>query len=315
MNDILVDAGNILLNLYQGFLSDLIGDVITTFITIFFLKILIEIIFSIFPFVRRIAHMIFMPFNILHQWAHMHKAKQINQKAINKRITLIEDEDIPAHERFLHSKIFVKPTFSMGIGDRENTGVIILPTEELTMKETMGLVYAPSKYGFIITGLTVFLTPLAQANQIFGLIHLYFLFGSILFLFPSQEDYRFVINTIMTSSTISPFYFLHGITVFILSSYSQLYFYETLGFPPYWYIDVIRLALSATVIYYIGLLTLIGFVGPDISLKTQRGTFWITEQTRTWKRQQQDRFLQSTQQMENQQVLEAILAEEDTFIE
>jgi subtilisin family serine protease len=49
------------------------------------------------------------------------------------------------------------------------------------------------------------------------------------------------------------------------------------------------------VIYYIGLITIIGFVGPDISLKTQRDTFWITDQTRAWKRQQQDRMLQQSQ--------------------
>ena len=54
---------------------------------------------------------------------------------------------------------------------------------------------------------------------------------------------------------------------------------------------------------------------PDVSLKTQRDTFWITDQTRTWKRQQQDRMLQQSQQMENQLVLDAILTEEDTFIE
>ena len=241
--------------------------------------------------------------------------KQINNKAIKKRIALIDEENIPGHERFLHSKVFVRPTFSMGIGDRENTGIIILTTEELTLKETMGLIYAPSKYGMFFTSILIFLSPLVQVNQLFGLIHFYFLFGSILFLFPSQEDYRFIINTLMTSSTVSPMYFLWGIMVFVISSSAQISFYDTIGFPPYWYVDVMRLALSATIIYYLGLLTIIGFVGPDITLKTQRDTFWITDQTRLWKRNQEDSMMQSSEQRHQEQILATIMTEEETFIE
>ncbi|OLS25615.1 MAG: hypothetical protein HeimC3_13630 [Candidatus Heimdallarchaeota archaeon LC_3] len=311
MTDLLVEASQFLSGLYTGFMTDLLGDIITGIFTIIFLKIIIEIVFSIFPFLRRIANTIFMPFTILHQWSHIHKAKQINNKAIKKRIALVDAENIPGHERFLQSKIFVRPTFRMGIGDKENTGIIILPSEELTLKETMGLIYAPSKYGFFFTGMLIFLAPLVQANQIFGLLHLYFLFGSLLFLFPSQEDYRFIINTLMTSSTVSPMYFLWGILVFVISSYSQISFYDTLGFPPYWYVDVMRIALSATMIYYLGLLTIIGFVGPDVTLKTQRDTFWLTDQTRQWKRKQQDQLMHTSQQRQNEQLLATILTDEE----
>ncbi|OLS16662.1 MAG: hypothetical protein HeimC3_52460 [Candidatus Heimdallarchaeota archaeon LC_3] len=314
MADLLIEASQLLSGIYTGFISDLLGDIVTGFFTIIFLKIIVEIIFSIFPFLRRIANTLFMPFNVLHQWAHIHKAKQINNKAVKKRIALVDAENIPVHERFLSSKIFVRPTFRMGIGDKENTGIIILPSEELTLKETKGLIYAPSKYGFFFTSILIFLAPLVQANQIFGLVHLYFLFGSILFLFPSQEDYRFIINTLMTSSTVSPMYFLWGLVVFVLSASFQISFYDTLGFPPYWYVDVMRIALSATMIYYLGLLAIIGFVGPDVTLKTQRDTFWITNQTRQWRRKQQDQIMQTSRQRQSEQVLATILTDEEEEI-
>ena len=174
MQDILTQGVEFIVNFWQGFVINIASDLFTGLFTLIFLKIMIEVIFSIFPFLRRIANTIFMPFSVLHQWTHIHKAKQINNKAIKKRIALVDSEDIPGHERFLHSKVFVRATFSMGIGDRENTGIIILPSEELTLKETMGLIYAPSKYGFFFTGILILLAPLIQVGQIFGLLHLYF---------------------------------------------------------------------------------------------------------------------------------------------
>lgn len=61
-------------------------------------------------------------------------------------------------------------------------------------------------------------------------------------------------------------------------------------------------------------MVIIGFVGPDITLKTQRDTFWITDQTRQWERQQQDHLMQSSEERQQEQFLATIMTEEETFI-
>ena len=86
MADILVEASQFLSGLYTGFMRDILGDIVTGFFTIIVIKLFFEVVFSIFPFVRRITNTIFMPFNVLHQWAHIHKAKQINNKAIKYKV-------------------------------------------------------------------------------------------------------------------------------------------------------------------------------------------------------------------------------------
>ncbi|MFW9929755.1 MAG: hypothetical protein ACFFD1_10220 [Candidatus Thorarchaeota archaeon] len=311
--DIFIEAGKFVAGLYQGFLSNILSNIIASFITIIFLKLIFEIIFSLFPFIRRIVQFIFYPFVVFHQWTHLHKAKQINQKAIQKRLGVMEKEDIPLQERILNSKIIVRPTFSMGIGDRENTGIIILPTEEMTLKETMGLIYAPSKYGTLLSLIAMAMVPLIVANQIFSLIHLYILLGTILFLFPSQEDYRFIINTLLTNSTVSPFYFVYGIIVFLITTFTQIEFYQNVGFPLYWYIDVLKLALTATVIYYVSLLAILGFTGPDESLKTQRNIITLNKQIKDIKMVRQEKMMSATE-LQAQQTLLTILSDEEHLI-
>lgn len=265
------------LDAYSSYLDQFYNNFFDFIFTIALVKIFFMILFQIFPFIESIANTIFIPFRALHNMAHSHKAKQINAKAASKRLNLATDEGIPSNARLFLPKLVGRVSLRVNALNREYASLTYLGYENLSYKQAMAFALAPEKYAYIILIIDLLLIPLAQQSTLFLVAHMYIYFGSILMLFPSNADYEYLYNTLMNNSTVNPFYWIHGLIIFIVLSYIQYQFYADINYPPYWYIDTIRFALAWTAFYYLLLIAILRFTGPDHTLKAPLDSYETTK--------------------------------------
>ena len=225
------------------------------------------VLFQIFPFIENIANTIFIPFRVLHIMTHSHKAKQINAKTVTKRLNLATEDEISPTARLFTPKLVGRVTLHIAALNHESSSLTYLGYENLTYKQAMAFALAPEKYAYSILLIDLLLIPLAQLSTLFLVAHMYIYFGTILMLFPSNADYEYLYSTLINNSTVNPFYWIHGLIIFIVLSYIQYQFYADINYPPYWYIDAIRFALAWTAFYYLLLIAILRYTGSDHTLK------------------------------------------------
>ncbi|HKZ42517.1 MAG TPA: hypothetical protein VJ044_16260 [Candidatus Hodarchaeales archaeon] len=288
-SDIIADILNIIMTTtlasYEGLLGQLLHDSLTFIVNVIMLQMIARFILSVFPFLQRLADLIFAPFSFLHKWSHVHKAKQINAHALHSRLRKVDREEMSPAERYFSNKMLLRSSFSLGVGDRENATLSLMSMDELSLKEAIAILQAPSKYGIYFTLLLFFTAPLTTYHKFFLLLHFYFFFGSLLYLFPSTEDLRFMVNSILTTSTVSPMYILHGVTIFIAASIIGYHYYLEIGLPPYWYLEIIKKGLFAATTYFTGLFGIIVLTKGDLSLKPQLDSLVVGKEVSRWKEQ------------------------------
>ncbi len=235
VSDWITDLGTI----YQGFLSNFISNLFTTIFLIFLIRIVYEIVTMIFPGIKNLVYTIFKPFRLLHIWFHIQAAKNINAKS---------HQENPQRGK----KVDFSVLFSTGMGSGSEHSIIsIVSTDELTTKDAMAVAKAPLKPALVMLLSLIMIGPL-MTEGIFVFVHLYFLIGVTLVMFPSGHDNLFVFNTILTKTNLSAWYLIFPFIAFSLTTMLYSFKYQLLNsYPPFWWVEPFVMGLYSTWLYLI----------------------------------------------------------------
>ena len=244
----------------QDIISDLIGDLgiayksllgnfLSNFLTTIFLIILIRIIYSlvsgIFPGVKNLVYTVFKPFRLLHIWFHIQAAKEVNEQY---------SIDNPNHGKKTNFSVL----FSTGVGaNSEHSFISFATTDDFTTKDAIAIARAPLMPALVMLLGLILIGPL-MTEGIFIFIHLYFLIGVTLVMFPSGHDNMFIFNTILTKSKLSAWYMVMPFVAFALTATIYTVKYDLLGvYPAFWWVEPFVMGLYSGWLYLVLLATVV----------------------------------------------------------
>ena len=244
MQDFVTDWINDLGIVYQGFLSNFLSNLLSTIFLIFLIRIVYEFVTMIFPGIKNLVYTIFKPFRLLHIWFHIQAAKNVN--SYNRQSN--------PHQR---KKVDFSVLFSTGVGSGSERSIIsIASTDEFNTKDAISIAKAPLLPALVMLLFLILIGPLMKEG-IFVFIHLYFLIGITLVMFPSGHDNLFVFNTILTKSNLSAWYLIFPFISFSLTATLYTFKYQLSNiYPPFWWIEPFVMGLYSTWLY----LMLLAFV-------------------------------------------------------
>lgn len=190
--------------------------------------IVLQMLGLLFPLVKKLIAIIFLPFRVLHVWLHLQAANQLDlqkndpedQLVVNRFFTSITGED----------------RIALGIKAPKNT------------REAYQIAMAPTKGAIILIGISFLISPILLILGSIGFfIHLYILFGSLTTLWADAKDYLFAYQVALLNADLSPRYVAWIIPVFGISFVTS--FISILDL-----IQAFLTGIGFSVLYLIGLL-------------------------------------------------------------
>ena len=188
------------------------SDLLKYFIRQLAMYILLQLLFLIFPFIKRAINMIWFPFSFLHVYLHIYTAKEISRDLDEKKE---EGEELDS----LLDRHFVRSGFITGLGRRSENTMIISSFNRVKYAKQVAM--APSKFGWVLLAGYLIITPLAIGGSIItgaigAFVHLYFFIGIFGVMMPTMEDWMYVLNTLIISLNIRPIYFFNAVIIHII---------------------------------------------------------------------------------------------------
>lgn len=250
MNDVVSSFFLDLLQQYGTLLSGTWNNLLNTVFLLIAARIIYELVASLLPPVRNIAKLIFSPFHLLHVWFQIQIVKNINKRR--------ELQGLSRNQR-----LSVGISFQTGFGTVNDESSIIISSNgisNLSVREAIAIVNAPILPALAVIMACVLLGPLVK-TPIFLAIHLYLLLGALIALMPSRDDHFFVLNTLITKTTISPWYFVYTLVTFFGSVWLYTWKYdEILGVhPDFWWIEPLVMGIFSSWVYLMLLAAVVAF--------------------------------------------------------
>lgn len=246
MQDIISNFVDDIGSVYSGFLSNFISNLLGTIFLIILIRIIYELVSTIFPGIKGLVYTLFKPFRLLHIWFHIQAAKNINEKKGNEKNKATDFSVL----------------FSTGMGSNSEQSLIsVVSTKNFTIKDAITIAKAPLMPSLVMLIFLILIGPIMNEG-IFIFIHLYFLLGITLVMLPSGHDNLFVFNTILTKVNLSAWYFIFPFISFSLTTALYTYKYQILNsYPPFWWVEPLVMGLYSSWLYLILLAGVIWFTG------------------------------------------------------
>lgn len=239
MQDIIADLGIDLGSMYHGLLKTFLTNLLGTFFLIFLIRIGYELVSMIFPGIRSLVYFLFKPFRLLHVWFHIQAAKNLNEKARRENPTRAK-------------KVNVGVLFSTGMSSSSEKSTVAIASgydADLSVKDAISIANAPLFPALLMLFFLVLIAPV-MTEGLLVFIHMYFLVGITLVLFPSGQDSIFIFNTILTQSNVSAWYMVFPFISFCLTAVLYSLKYQFYGvYPPFWWIEPFVMGLYSTWLY------------------------------------------------------------------
>ncbi|MFX0061667.1 MAG: hypothetical protein ACFFC7_05720 [Candidatus Hermodarchaeota archaeon] len=160
--------------------------------------LVLQVLGLVFPVVKRLTTLIFLPFRVLHVWFHLDAANKLDLQTPNSEESLVIT-------RFFTS-VNSDDRASLGIKAPKNT------------RDAYRIATAPTKGALVLIGLSFLLSPILFMFGVVGFfIHLYILLGSLTTLWADSKDYLFVYQTAVLNADLSPRYLAWTVLIFAVS--------------------------------------------------------------------------------------------------
>ncbi|MFX0095084.1 MAG: hypothetical protein ACFFBD_25340 [Candidatus Hodarchaeota archaeon] len=190
--------------------------------------LVLHVLGLLFPLIKRIITVTFLPFRVLHIWLHLQIAHKLNLQNPD------EDEGLMIN-RFITSTTGDDQTL-LGIKAPKNT------------RDAYRIATAPTKGALVLIILSFVLSPILMMIGTIGfLIHLYILLGSLTTLWSDPKDYLFVYQLALMNVDLSPRYLGWAVPIFSISVISTLIVTSDI-------LEALLTGVGFTVFYLVGLI-------------------------------------------------------------
>ncbi|MFX0065974.1 MAG: hypothetical protein ACFFC7_27730 [Candidatus Hermodarchaeota archaeon] len=163
----------------------------------------LQVLNFVFPVVKRLTTLIFLPFRVLHVWFHLDAANKLDLQMPN------------SEERLVITRFFT----SVNSDDHTLLGIKVPNNTQ----DAYRIATAPTKGAIILIGLSFLVSPILLMFGVVGFfIHLYVLLGSLTTLWTDGKDYLFVYQTAVFNADLSPRYLGWIAPIFVISFLSSL---------------------------------------------------------------------------------------------
>ena len=249
MQDIIADFIGDIGVAYKGLLGNFLSNFLTTIFLIILIRIIYTVVSGIFPGIKNLVYTVFKPFRLLHIWFHIQAAKEVNEKY---------NLENPNHGKKTNFSVL----FSTGVGaNSEHSFISFSTTDDFSTKDAIAIARAPLMPALVLLLGLILIGPL-MTEGIFIFIHLYFLIGVTLVMFPSGHDNMFIFNTILTKSKLSGWYMIMPFIAFALTATVYTVKYDLLGtYPSFWWIEPFVMGLYSAWLYLVLLATVVWLNG------------------------------------------------------
>ena len=249
MQDIIADFIGDIGIAYKGLLGNFLSNFLTTIFLIILIRIIYTIVSGIFPGIKNLVYTVFKPFRLLHIWFHIQAAKEVNEKY---------NLENPNHGKKTNFSVL----FSTGVGaNSEHSFISFSTTDDFSTKDAIAIARAPLMPALVLLLGLILIGPL-MTEGIFIFIHLYFLIGVTLVMFPSGHDNMFIFNTILTKSKLSGWYMIMPFIAFALTATVYTVKYDLLGiYPSFWWVEPFVMGLYSAWLYLVLLATVVWLNG------------------------------------------------------
>ena len=152
----------------------------------FFYYILLQVVFYLFPFLKKILNLICLPFRYLHVYLHINAAREILREIEQKREDGEDYDDILDNGNLRVSLISGVDAYD------ENPSLLMSFSRPEYARR---IAFAPNRLATVMLLGYLIVTPLASSDlisaQIGALIHIYLFLGIFGVLMPSMNDFYF----------------------------------------------------------------------------------------------------------------------------
>lgn len=198
-----------------------------------FMYLLIQIILSLFPFLKRILNALCFPFRWNHVYLHIYSAKEISRE-LDEKGKKKEEED-----SLLDNKS-IRASLATGLDRSDENAVFVISFNRVEYAKRVAL--APRNFalvmllGYCVVTPLRFINPPAplsivtnyMMNPVGALMHFYFFVGIIGVMMPSLNDWHFVFHTLLLNLDIRPIYLYNSIVVYTV--FTLDFFWRTMDF-------------------------------------------------------------------------------------
>ncbi|MFX0094401.1 MAG: hypothetical protein ACFFBD_21875 [Candidatus Hodarchaeota archaeon] len=243
-----------LARLYESFLN--FENLFFQLVILILAYAIFEILGWIFPAFNRLLNVIFLPFRLLHTYAHIAMTHYLSEN----------ETQLPPNQR---TSVF--PVLSVALDREDSTSAGIRPS---STRAAYKIANAPAIIGvvlffvflssgqIILASKSVLLDLLLQDRislWVVYLVHFYLFFG-ITRVWPSMEDYNVVLLMYMTRSHLSPFFIAWALIVFSLTFTADLLITRNV-------ISALIFGILFAIAYVIAYITMISYLDQEPAVK------------------------------------------------
>jgi len=201
-------------------------DLIQFLVTELIFFIITQILLYLFPIMRKVLNIIYLPFRWIHVYLHVYSAKQI----ISEIKELKDNGEFDDFDPLL-DKGTLRSSFISGLDvPDENPGLIMAFNRSEHARKVAG---APRLFSFLMLLAFLIVTPLAFTegqfldSDIGGYLHFYLCLGIFGVMMPSLNDFYFILHSYMVSSlNIRPIWIYVSVVVYLIVIFDIFWRFE-----------------------------------------------------------------------------------------
>jgi len=235
MTDIFTNLLNLLLtpivNAYGQMLAGFPLNFLSYIISSILLALFMQVVFSIFPWLKSIVESLCFPFRMIHMWLHVQQAKEVMKKQAEK------DPNGRSNLRFV-------TYFNTGFSAKTEMAGLTL-SGVCTPKEAASIANAPLKGVAVMLFVLTLLTPVLRTSFIGVLIHLYIFIGIATVSFPSASDYQYTRNMMLLNTSFTPRWTVLPVAAFTVGFLIAISLLGNLIYAAIWGVSAASVALWA----------------------------------------------------------------------
>ncbi|MFX0084094.1 MAG: hypothetical protein ACFFAU_00335 [Candidatus Hodarchaeota archaeon] len=232
----------------KWYANEVLGEfkIIDFFVKELIIYIITQLLLYLFPVLRKLMNIIYLPFRWIHVYLHVYSARLI----LNEIKELKDNRELEDYDPSLDSCTLRSSLISGVDVPDENPGLLMAFNRSDYARR---VAFAPRIFGLIMLVTFLIITPLAfTEGQILSstygaYIHFYLCLGIFGVMMPSLNDFYFVLHSFMISSlNVRPIWIYISVIVYLVVIFDSIWRFHDFSFS-------IFLATISFLIYLIGL--------------------------------------------------------------